>query len=74
MQTEQDAITWYMPDGRPCPAVLTADEVVSLLRMRNHNALNYYRERRMILGTRIGRHVRFTIDEVRRFLKEQEDR
>lgn len=73
MQNDEP-ITWFMPDGRPCPAILTADEVVQLLRLRNRNALNYYRERRMIRGTRLGRHVRFSIEEVRRFVREQEDR
>lgn len=74
MNETNDAITWFMPDGRPCPAVLTADEVVVLLRLPNQNALNYYRGRKMIRGTRLGRYVRFSIDEVRRFIREQEDR
>lgn len=62
-----------MPDGRPCPAILTADEVVELLRFTGRGQLDYYRERRLIRGSRIGRHVRYTIDEVKRFVKEQED-
>lgn len=73
MNESDDTITWFMPDGRPCPAVLTAEEVVSLLRLKNENALNYYRERKMIRGTRLGRYIRFSIEEVRRFVREQED-
>lgn len=73
MQSDEP-ITWFMPDGRPCPAVLTADEVVELLRLPSHNALNYYRSQKMIRGTRLGRYVRFSIEEVRRFVREQEDR
>ena len=74
MNESDGTIPWFMPDGRPCPAVLTADEVVVLLRLPNQNALNYYRSRKMIRGTRLGRFVRFSIEEVRRFVREQEDR
>ena len=64
----------FLPDGRPAPAVLTADELVSLLRLDNANplrTLKFYRDEGLLVGIRIGRKVRYPLDEVMRFLAQK---
>lgn len=63
-----------MPDGRPAPAVLTADETASLLRLDGKNplrTLKYFRDEKLLCGIRIGRRVRYTLTEVMRFLAQK---
>lgn len=57
-----------MPDGRPLPDVCTAEEVVLFLRLadpsddpnRRHRTLDGLRERRILVGYKCGRFVRYT--------------
>jgi len=64
----------FLPDGRPAPAVLTADETIELLRLDGCNperTLKYYRDEGELCGVRIGRKVRYPLDEVMRFLAQK---
>ena len=75
IDTEQQSFSVaFLPDGRPAPAVLTADETVSLLRLDNANplrTLKFYRDEGLLVGVRIGRKVRYPLDEVMRFIAEK---
>jgi len=64
----------FLPDGRPAPAVLTADETVSLLRLDNANplrTLKFYRDEGLLVGVRIGKKVRYPLTEVMAFLAQK---
>ncbi len=64
----------FLPDGRPAPAVLTADETASLLRLDNANplrTLKFYRDEGLLCGVRIGRKVRYPLTEVMRFIAQK---
>jgi len=75
MDTEQQTFSVvFLPDGRPAPAVLTADETVSLLRLDNANplrTLKFYRDEGLLVGVRIGKKVRYPLTEVKRFLAQK---
>lgn len=64
----------YMPDGRPAPLVLTAEEAATLLRIESADpseTLRNYRKEGRLRGTQIGKSVRYTLPEVAAFLKRQ---
>jgi len=64
----------FLPSGRPAPAVLTDQEVIELLRLdpkSGHRTIKFYRDEGLITGIRIGRHVRYPLSEVMRFLAEK---
>lgn len=63
----------FMPDGRPAPAVMTSEEVIEFLRLdgKGERTLKFYRDEGKIVGVRIGRKVRYPLDEVLRFLAEK---
>lgn len=68
------ALVPHMPDGRPAPAVLTADEAIELLRLDGAGGLRtlkYYRDEGQLVGIRIGRKVRYPLSEVMRFLAQK---
>lgn len=63
-----------MPDGKFAPTVLTADEVIVLLRLGGKNprqTLDYYRRVGRLTGMKIGREFRYTTAHVRRFLESE---
>lgn len=67
----------FMPDGRPAPAVLTAEEAIELLRLDGPNparTLKYYRDNNELVGFRIGRKVRYPLNEVMLFLARKAER
>lgn len=71
---EQTFSVVFLPDGRPAPALLTADETVSLLRLDNANplrTLKFYRDEGLLCGVRIGKRVRYPLAEVMRFLAQK---
>jgi len=53
--------------------VLTGEEVAELLRLdgNGQRALKYWRDQGALVGIRIGRKVRYPLDEVLRFLAEK---
>lgn len=74
MIDEQTFSVVFLPDGRPAPAVLTAAEVVSLLRLDGKHperTLKYYRDEGLLCGVRIGRKVRYPLSEIMRFLAQK---
>jgi hypothetical protein len=70
---EQTFSVAFMPDGKPAPAVMTGAEVVVFLRLdgNGERTLKFYRDEGKIVGIRIGRKVRYPLDEVLRFLAEK---
>lgn len=64
----------YLPDGKPAPVVLTSEELVCLLRLEGEHperTLKYYRDEGELCGIRLGRKVRYPLDEVLRFLAQK---
>ena len=64
----------FLPDGRPAPAVLTAEELISLLRLEGEHperTLRYYRDENLLTGIRLGKRVRYPLGEVMRFVSKK---
>ena len=64
----------FMPSGRPAPVVLTVDETIELLRLDGEHperTLKFYRDEGLLKGVRLGRKMRYPLDEVMRFLSEK---
>jgi len=70
---EQTFSVAFMPDGRPAPAVMTAEEAAAFLRLgdKGERCLKYYRDMGELVGIRIGRRIRYPLDEVLKFLAEK---
>ena len=67
-----DNYTPYMPNGLPAPALLTADEAISLLRLDNADplrTLKFYRDEGLLSGIKVGRKLRYPLDELMRFIR-----
>lgn len=67
----------YLPSGQPAPLVLTEQELISLLRLDGedgskdpHLTLNYYRSRGL-KTIQLGKHLRFYLPDVIKFLEDQ---
>ncbi len=61
----------FMPDGKPAPMVLTAGEVATLLRLDGEHperTLKYFRDRGMLRGVRLGKKVRYRLQDIQTFL------
>jgi len=60
----------FMPDGHPAPAVLTGDEVALFLRLdgAGQRTLKYWRDQGELIGVRLGRRVRYRLEDVLTFL------
>lgn len=68
---EQTFSVVFLPDGRPAPAVLTAEETAELLRLDNGDplrTLKHYRDARELRGFRLGRKIRYRLDDVLEFV------
>lgn len=63
----------FLPSGQPAPAVMTGAEVAEFLRLdgKAERTLKYWRDEGELVGVRIGRKVRYPLDEVLRFLGEK---
>lgn len=62
---------YYLPSGRPAPAVLTAQETAEMLRLDNGDplrTLKYFRDEGELVGFRLGRKVRYRLSDVLEFL------
>ena len=81
MQDSQNSTittTNVLPDGSggftPCPTLLTEAEAIRYLRLdvdgpeHPENTLRYYRERKKLKGTRIGKRVLYTRKSLDEFL------
>jgi len=68
---------YYMPTGEPVPLVLDDEDLIKLLRLENQNeknakwTLKYYRDKGLLKGTRLGKKIRYTRDEIVKFLERQ---
>ena len=71
--------TIYFPNGNPVPEVLTESELIELLRLDEDGpkdptlTIQYYRDKRLLRGMRIGKRIRYSKQEVIRFLEKQTD-
>lgn len=69
--------TVFMPNGKPAPLVLTEQELIVLLRLDVEGpkdpriTLQYYRDKGLLQGIRIGKRMRYTLGEVLKFLHSQ---
>jgi len=64
----------FLPDGRPAPAVLTAEETAAMLRLEGGSSgrtLKYYRDEGQLKGIRLGRKVRYRLVDVQKFLAQK---
>jgi len=67
----------FMPSGSPVPVVLTSEELIQLLRLDDRNpklaeaTLKYYRDGGHLRGIRLGKTMRYTLNEVLKFLERQ---
>ena len=71
--------TIYFPNGNPVPEVLTESDLISLLRLDEDGpkdptlTINYYRDKGLLRGIRIGKRIRYTKQEILHFLEKQTD-
>jgi hypothetical protein len=64
----------FMPSGKPCPVVMTADEVIELLRLDGNSperTLKFFRDEGQLRGFRLGRRVRYRLCDVLTFLEQK---
>lgn len=70
-------VVLFLPSGKPAPAVLTAEETAELLRLDNGDplrTLKFYRDEGELRGVRIGRRIRYRLEDVERFLKQKAEK
>jgi len=69
----------YFPNGKRVPLVLTSDELCHFLRLdvngpkSPEKTLEYYREKKLLRGVKIGQHMRYYLPDVIEFLGLQSD-
>jgi len=70
LQAEQTFSVAFMPDGRPAPAVMTADETAAFLRLdgKGERTLKYWRDIGLLHGVRLGKTLRYRLCDVESFL------
>jgi hypothetical protein len=71
MNDAQANLIHFMPNGKPCPTVLTAEETADILRLDNGDpmrTLKYFRDEGELVGFRLGRKVRYRLVDVLAFL------
>jgi len=67
----------YFPDGKRVPLVLTSEELIHFLRLdvngpkSPEGTLEYYREKKLLRGIKIGQHMRYYLPDVVEFLEHQ---
>ena len=67
----------YMPDGTPVPEVMTQEEAIHFLRLDEADlknpatTLQYYRDKKILRGIRIGKTIRYTKEDLLNFLRNQ---
>ncbi len=72
--------TVHFPDGRPLPEVVTEEEAITFLRLDidgpkdARRTLKHYRDKGLLHGTRIGKHLRYSKTELLRFIDEMTER
>ena len=65
----------YMPNGTPAPEVMTQQEAIHFLRLDEADlknpatTLQYYRDKGILRGTKIGKTIRYTKEDLLDFLR-----
>ena len=65
----------YMPNGIPSPEVMTPKEAIHFLRLDEADlknpatTLQYYRDKGLLKGTKIGKTIRYTKEDLLDFLR-----
>lgn len=71
--------TLFFPNGTRVPLVLTSQEVIHLLRLdvdgpkAPDKTLEYYREKKLLRGMKIGQNLRYYLPDVLEFIAQQSD-
>ena len=79
MKDNNNLTTIYFPNGKPVPEVLIEKELVELLRLDEDGpkdptlTIQYYRDKGLLKGIRIGKRIRYTKQEILEFLEKQTD-
>ena len=69
----------YFPDGKRVPLILTSEELIHFLRLDENGpkspqaTLEYYREKKLLRGIKLGQHMRYYLPDVIDFLNQQSD-
>lgn len=69
--------TAYMPNGTPCPYILTEDELIVFLRLdqvqikRPHDTIRRYRDAGRLRGVQISHRVFYRLKDVLDFVDKQ---
>ena len=70
----------FFRDGSPVPDLLTEQEAITFLRLDidgpadPSRTLKHYRDKKLLHGTRIGKHLRYSKRELLRFIDEMTER
>jgi len=65
----------YLPDGRPLPLILNAQDLILLLRLNDRNpalaknTLKYYRDLNWLQGFKVGNRIMYHRDAVLKFIE-----
>lgn len=79
MSSDNIRYTIFFPNGKPVPEVLVEHELIELLRLNEDGpkdpalTIQYYRDKGLLKGIRIGKRIRYTKQEVIKFLEKQTD-
>ena len=69
----------YFPNGNRVPLILTSEEVIHFLRLdmegpkSPEGTLEYYREKKLLRGIKLGQHMRYYLPDVIDFISRQSD-
>lgn len=69
----------YFPNGNRVPLILTSEEVIHFLRLDTEGpkspekTLEYYREKKLLRGIKLGQHMRYYLPDVIDFIALQSD-
>ena len=75
--TPNKTYTIFFPNGKPVPEVLVERELIELLRLDEDGpkepalTIQYYRDKGLLKGVRIGKRIRYSKTEVIKFLEKQ---
>ena len=69
----------YFPNGKRVPLVLTSQETIHFLRLdingpkSPEGTLEYYREKKLLRGIKLGQQMRYYLPDILDFLDQQSD-
>jgi hypothetical protein len=80
VESHNESLTAYMPDGTPAPYVMTAADAVKFLRLDTNGTqhpemtLQYYRQQGLLRATRVGKTIRYLKSELIQLLNRLTER